>query len=59
MNFYSSSAPSINLMAISGANVFSDFYVDWQIQPQNGEKDINETLARIGKIEYNYRNFYA
>jgi hypothetical protein len=48
MSFYSASAPSITLLAKTGANVASDFFADWQIQPEQGKPDINETLARIG-----------
>ncbi|KAI6177168.1 LBP / BPI / CETP family protein [Aphelenchoides bicaudatus] len=46
MNFYSAKAPSI-VLSSQKANVVSDFFADWQIQPEEGKVDINETLARI------------
>jgi hypothetical protein len=57
MNFYSAKAPSINLSAKTGANVLSDFFVDWQIQPESGKDDANETLARIGNLLKNHTVF--
>jgi hypothetical protein len=49
MNFYSADAPLISLLAKTGANVQSSFFADWQIQPEQGKPDVNETLARIGE----------
>jgi hypothetical protein len=48
MNFYSAKEPAISLLEGSVAQVLADFHIDWQIQPEDGKKNVNDTLARLG-----------